>query len=117
MLARMQLFISSVQVKVEASWDSTVHDCPLLSRAISANQRVYLTVRTVVLLSHPAHMQLILRKRICVNVSGRQVSDQEALWVSVTGRADRKVTLADMLTHPVIRMLLVFVSLSHTLVR
>ncbi|XP_076027020.1 kinesin-like protein KIF13B isoform X2 [Genypterus blacodes] len=60
------------KVKVEASWDSTVHDCPQLSRAALADQRVYLTVRTVVLLSHPAHMQLILRKRICVNLTGRQ---------------------------------------------
>lgn len=36
-------------------------------------QRVYLTVRVVVQLSHPADMQLVLRKRICVNVNpGRQ---------------------------------------------
>lgn len=59
---------------MEASWDSTVHDCPQLSRAASAEQRVYLTVRVVLQLSHPAHMQLVLRKRICVNVTGRQVS-------------------------------------------
>lgn len=63
------------QVKVEASWDSTVHECPQLSRAASADQRVYLTVRAAVQLSHPAHMQLVLRKRICVNVTGRQVGD------------------------------------------
>lgn len=36
-------------------------------------QRVYLTVRVVVQLSHPADMQLVLRKRICVSVNpGRQ---------------------------------------------
>ncbi|KAM4633657.1 kinesin-like protein KIF13B isoform 2-T2 [Polymixia lowei] len=60
------------EVKAEASWDSTVHDCPQLSRGAPADQRVYLTVRAVVLLSHPAHMQLVLRKRICVNLTGRQ---------------------------------------------
>ncbi|XP_066553606.1 kinesin-like protein KIF13B isoform X2 [Amia ocellicauda] len=60
------------EVKAEASWDSTVHDCPQLSRGSGPEQRVYLTVKAVVLLSHPADMQLILRKRICVNVSGRQ---------------------------------------------
>ncbi|MEQ2191392.1 hypothetical protein XENOCAPTIV_027786, partial [Xenoophorus captivus] len=64
--------MDSYQVKVEASWDSTVHECPQLSRAASPEQRVYLTVRTVVELSHPAHMQLVLRKRICVNVTGKQ---------------------------------------------
>lgn len=74
-LERISSFPSfnGVQVKVEASWDSTVHDCPQLSRVASAEQRVYLTVRVVVQLSHPANMQLVLRKRICVNVIGRQV--------------------------------------------
>lgn len=65
------------QVKVEASWDSTVHECPQLSRAVSPDQRVYLTVHTVVQLSHPAHMHLVLRKRICVNVTGKQVGGHE----------------------------------------
>lgn len=62
------------QVKAEASWDSTVHECPQLSRGGAwPEQRVYLTVRAVVQLSHPADMQLVLRKRICVNVNpGRQ---------------------------------------------
>ncbi|XP_033504717.2 kinesin-like protein KIF13B isoform X1 [Epinephelus lanceolatus] len=66
-------------VKVEASWDSTVHECPQLSCVTSADQRVYLTVRVVVQLSHPAHMQLVLRKRICVNVTGRQGFAQSLL--------------------------------------
>lgn len=61
-------------MKAEASWDSTVHDCLQLSRGSAwPEQRVYLTVRAVVQLSHPADMQLVLRKRICVNVNpGRQ---------------------------------------------
>ncbi|XP_041815196.1 kinesin-like protein KIF13B isoform X2 [Chelmon rostratus] len=67
------------EVRVEASWDSTVHECPQLSRVGSADQRVYLTVRTVVQLSHPAHMQVVLRKRICVNVTGRQGFAQSLL--------------------------------------
>ncbi|XP_067338999.1 kinesin-like protein KIF13B isoform X2 [Channa argus] len=67
------------EVKVVASWDSTVHNCPQLSRVASAEQRVYLTVRTVVQLSHPAHMQLVLRKRICISVTGRQGFAQSLL--------------------------------------
>uniref|UniRef100_A0A674B2Q0 Kinesin family member 13B n=1 Tax=Salmo trutta TaxID=8032 RepID=A0A674B2Q0_SALTR len=63
---------SDGDVGAEASWDSTVHDCPQLSRGVSADLRVYLTVRVVVQLSHPANMQLVLRKRICVNLAGRQ---------------------------------------------
>ncbi|XP_034755681.1 kinesin-like protein KIF13B isoform X2 [Etheostoma cragini] len=67
------------EVKVDASWDSTVHKCPQLSRVMSADQRVYLTVSTVVQLSHPAQMQLVLRKRICVNVTGKQGFAQSLL--------------------------------------
>uniref|UniRef100_A0A665WE31 Kinesin family member 13Bb n=1 Tax=Echeneis naucrates TaxID=173247 RepID=A0A665WE31_ECHNA len=71
--------LNAVQVKVEASWDSTVHECPQLSRVTSADQRVYLTVRARVQLSHPTHMQLVLRKRICVSVTGRQGFAQSLL--------------------------------------
>uniref|UniRef100_A0A8C5TS17 Kinesin family member 13B n=1 Tax=Malurus cyaneus samueli TaxID=2593467 RepID=A0A8C5TS17_9PASS len=53
-------------------WDSTVHDCIQLSKGTAAEERVYLIVRATVQLSHPAEMQLVLRKRICVNVYGRQ---------------------------------------------
>nr|XP_026652854.1 kinesin-like protein KIF13B [Zonotrichia albicollis] len=60
------------EVKAEASWDSTVHDCIQLSKGTAAEERVYLIVRATVQLSHPAEMQLVLRKRICVNVYGRQ---------------------------------------------
>ncbi|KAM6464922.1 kinesin-like protein KIF13B isoform 2-T2 [Liasis olivaceus] len=60
------------EVKAEASWDSTVHNCAQLSRGTSAEQRVFLIVRVTVQLSHPAEMQLVLRKRICVNVYGKQ---------------------------------------------
>ncbi|XP_030054570.1 kinesin-like protein KIF13B [Microcaecilia unicolor] len=60
------------EVKIEASWDSTVHNCIQLSKGSGADERVYLIVRVTVHLSHPAEMQLVLRKRICVNVHGRQ---------------------------------------------
>ncbi|XP_054844262.1 kinesin-like protein KIF13B isoform X2 [Eublepharis macularius] len=63
---------SDSEVKAEASWDSTVHNCPQLSRGTVAEQRVFLIVRVTVQLSHPAEMQIVLRKRICVNIYGKQ---------------------------------------------
>ncbi|XP_044146817.1 kinesin-like protein KIF13B isoform X2 [Bufo gargarizans] len=60
------------EVKAEASWDCTVHNCPQLSKGSSADERVFLIVRVTVQLSHPAEMQLVLRKRICVNIYSRQ---------------------------------------------
>uniref|UniRef100_A0A672PB59 Kinesin-like protein KIF13B n=1 Tax=Sinocyclocheilus grahami TaxID=75366 RepID=A0A672PB59_SINGR len=67
------------EVKTEASWDCTVHDSPELNRVKGPDHRIYLTVRTMVLLSHPAQLQLVLRKRICVNLTGRQGFAQSLL--------------------------------------
>ncbi|XP_062979790.1 kinesin-like protein KIF13B isoform X2 [Elgaria multicarinata webbii] len=67
------------EAKAEASWDSTVHDCTQLSKGTAAEQRVFLIVRVTVQLSHPAEMQLVLRKRICVNVYGKQGFAQSLL--------------------------------------
>ncbi|KAK2508828.1 hypothetical protein MC885_021689 [Smutsia gigantea] len=67
------------EVKAEASWDSAVHSCPQLSKGTPADERVFLIVRGTVQLSHPADMQLVLRKRICVHVHGRQGFAQSLL--------------------------------------
>ncbi|XP_026943809.1 kinesin-like protein KIF13B isoform X2 [Sagmatias obliquidens] len=67
------------EVKAEASWDSAVHNCPQLSKGTPADERVFLIVRVTVQLSHPADMQLVLRKRICVSVHGRQGFAQSLL--------------------------------------
>uniref|UniRef100_A0A6Q2WUP0 Kinesin family member 13Bb n=1 Tax=Esox lucius TaxID=8010 RepID=A0A6Q2WUP0_ESOLU len=67
------------EVRADASWDSTVHDCPVLSRSGSPDLQVYLTVRVEVQLSHPANMPLVLRKRICVSLAGRQGWGQSLL--------------------------------------
>lgn len=67
------------EVKAEASWDSAVHSCPQLSKGTPADERVFLILRVTVQLSHPADMQLVLRKRICVHVHGRQGFAQSLL--------------------------------------
>uniref|UniRef100_A0A8C8RLW1 Kinesin family member 13B n=1 Tax=Pelusios castaneus TaxID=367368 RepID=A0A8C8RLW1_9SAUR len=67
------------EVKIEASWDSIVHNCIQLSKGTASDERVFLIVRVTVQLSHPAEMQLVLRKRICVNVYGRQGFAQSLL--------------------------------------
>ncbi|EPY83718.1 kinesin family member 13B [Camelus ferus] len=72
------------EVKAEASWDSAVHSCPQLSKGTPADERVFLIVRVTVQLSHPADMQLVLRKRICVSVHGRQVVPLNLSYYTVT---------------------------------
>ncbi|XP_004848494.1 kinesin-like protein KIF13B isoform X2 [Heterocephalus glaber] len=67
------------EAKAEASWDSAVHSCLQLSKGTPADERVFLIVRVTVQLSHPADMQLVLRKRICVHVHSRQGFAQSLL--------------------------------------
>ncbi|KAL5286205.1 KIF13B family protein [Megaselia abdita] len=55
-----------------ASWDSSMHDSQSLNRITEANERVYLILRTTVRLSYPAPMDLVLRKRLCINIFKRQ---------------------------------------------
>ncbi|MCL4123707.1 UNVERIFIED_CONTAM: hypothetical protein GTU68_014270 [Idotea baltica] len=55
-----------------ASWDSSIHDNVHLNRITQGDERVYLVVKAVVRLSHPAPMDLVLRKRICVTIYKKQ---------------------------------------------
>uniref|UniRef100_A0A0A1XLP7 Kinesin-like protein KIF13A n=1 Tax=Zeugodacus cucurbitae TaxID=28588 RepID=A0A0A1XLP7_ZEUCU len=60
-----------------ASWDSSMHDSQALNRVTEANERVYLILRTTVRLSHPAPMDLVLRKRISINIKkGPSITDR-----------------------------------------
>jgi kinesin family protein 13 len=50
-------------------WDSSIHNSPHLNKCTALNERVYLLVKVSVHLMHPAIMEVILRKRICVQIS------------------------------------------------
>ncbi|XP_030388492.1 kinesin-like protein KIF13A isoform X2 [Scaptodrosophila lebanonensis] len=60
-----------------ASWDSSMHDSQCLNRVTEANERIYLILRTTVRLSHPAPMDLVLRKRLSINIKkGQTLTDR-----------------------------------------
>nr|XP_036850088.1 kinesin-like protein KIF13A [Manis javanica] len=63
---------SGEEVSATASWDSSVHDSVHLNRVTPQNGRIYLIVKTTVQLSHPAAMELVLRKRIAANIYNKQ---------------------------------------------
>ncbi|XP_053609168.1 kinesin-like protein KIF13B isoform X3 [Plodia interpunctella] len=69
-------------VSAIASWDSSIHDSQYLNRMTEANERVYLILKVTVRLSHPAPMDLILRKRLALNIYKRQ---------SLTDRIRKKI--------------------------
>ncbi|XP_071054782.1 kinesin-like protein KIF13A isoform X3 [Onthophagus taurus] len=73
-----------------ASWDSSIHDNVHLNKVTDANDRVYLILRITIRLSHPAPMELVLRKRIALNIYKRQ---------SITDRLKRRIIRTDVITH------------------
>ncbi|XP_017772629.1 PREDICTED: kinesin-like protein KIF13B isoform X2 [Nicrophorus vespilloides] len=72
-----------------SSWDSSIHDSVNLNKVTEPNDRVYLILRTTVRLSHPAPMDLVLRKRLALNIYKRQ---------SITDRIKRKIVRSDVIT-------------------
>ncbi|XP_051262748.1 kinesin-like protein KIF13A isoform X7 [Dicentrarchus labrax] len=63
---------SDDEVSAVCSWDSSIHDSVHLNRITSPNERIYLIIKATVQLSHPASMELVLRKRIAVNIYNKQ---------------------------------------------
>nr|XP_060630864.1 kinesin-like protein KIF13A isoform X7 [Anolis sagrei ordinatus] len=63
---------SKDEVSATAAWDSSVHDSVHLNRITPQNERIYLIVKITVQLSHPAAMELMLRKRIAANIYNKQ---------------------------------------------
>lgn len=72
-----------------AAWDSSIHDSILLNRATPPNERVYLILKASIRLTHPATMDLILRKRLSINVYKKQ---------SIAERIKKKIVWQDTLT-------------------
>ncbi|XP_014475580.1 PREDICTED: kinesin-like protein KIF13A isoform X3 [Dinoponera quadriceps] len=71
-----------------AAWDSSIHDNVHLNRITDANERVFLILKTTVRLSHPAPMDLVLRKRLALNIYKRQ---------SITDRIFKRIVRTDCL--------------------
>ena len=76
-------------VSVVAAWDSSIHDSPALNRVSSTEERISLILRVAVRLSHPAVVDVILRKRISINVFKRQ---------SITDRIKKSITRSNNLS-------------------
>ncbi|KAM9807089.1 kinesin-like protein KIF13A isoform 5-T5 [Syngnathus typhle] len=79
---------SEEEVSAVCSWDSSIHDSVHLNRVTSPHERIYLILKTTVQLSHPASMELVLRKRIAVNIYNKQ---------SFTQSLKRRMSLKNML--------------------
>ncbi|XP_050097120.1 kinesin-like protein KIF13A isoform X2 [Anopheles aquasalis] len=82
------------------SWDSSIHDCAALNRTTENNERVYLILKTTVRLSHPAPMDLVLRKRLALNIYKRQ-SFADRLKKLRIGRAE-SLSLQSGVTYEVV---------------
>ncbi|XP_066259078.1 kinesin-like protein KIF13A isoform X2 [Euwallacea similis] len=72
-----------------ASWDSSIHDSQYLNKVTEPNERVYMILRVTVRLSYPATMDLVLRKRLAINVYKKQ---------SFTERIKKRIVRTDLIT-------------------
>ncbi|XP_054637397.1 kinesin-like protein KIF13A isoform X4 [Dunckerocampus dactyliophorus] len=63
---------SDEEVSAVCSWDSSIHDSVHLNRVTSPHERIYMILKATVQLSHPASMELVLRKRVAVNIYNKQ---------------------------------------------
>ncbi|CAG9759456.1 unnamed protein product [Ceutorhynchus assimilis] len=72
-----------------ASWDSSIHDSQYLNKITEPNERVYMILRITVRLSHPAPMDLVLRKRLAINIYKKQ---------SLTERIKKRIVRTDLVT-------------------
>ncbi|XP_026989078.2 kinesin-like protein KIF13A isoform X2 [Tachysurus fulvidraco] len=79
---------SDEEVCVTCSWDSSIHDSIYLNRVTAPSERIYMIIKATVQLSHPASMELVLRKRIAVNIYNKQ---------SFTQSLKRRMSLKNML--------------------
>ncbi|KAJ8415837.1 hypothetical protein AAFF_G00403940 [Aldrovandia affinis] len=79
---------SDEEILAVCSWDSSIHDSVHLNRVTSPNERIYLIIKVTVQLSHPASMELVLRKRIAVNIYNKQ---------SFTQSLKRRMSLKNLL--------------------
>ncbi|KAG5679191.1 hypothetical protein PVAND_008778 [Polypedilum vanderplanki] len=70
------------------SWDSSIHDSQSLNRVTESNERVYLILKTTVRLSHPAPMDLVLRKRLAINIYKRQSITDKLKKLRIVGKSD-----------------------------
>uniref|UniRef100_A0A1I7XXJ6 Kinesin motor domain-containing protein n=1 Tax=Steinernema glaseri TaxID=37863 RepID=A0A1I7XXJ6_9BILA len=73
-------------VSAMCSWDSSIHENVHLNRVTLSGGRVYAIVKIVVRVTHPISMDLIIRKRICLNVYKKP---------SLTGRIIKKIVGSD----------------------
>lgn len=58
----------------------------------AANERIYMILKTTVRLSHPMAMDLVLRKRIGLNIYKRQSITERLKKSKWLGRADMNIT-------------------------
>uniref|UniRef100_A0A915DQE0 Kinesin-like domain-containing protein n=1 Tax=Ditylenchus dipsaci TaxID=166011 RepID=A0A915DQE0_9BILA len=58
----------SLEMSATCSWDSSIHFCHALNRPSNAGEMVFAIINATCRLSYPFSMDLVIRKRICLNI-------------------------------------------------
>ncbi|VDN94729.1 unnamed protein product [Brugia pahangi] len=56
------------EISATCSWDSSIHENPVLNKPTEGSDHIYAIVKVTVRLTHPCEIDIILRKRICMHV-------------------------------------------------
>ncbi|VDM54943.1 unnamed protein product [Angiostrongylus costaricensis] len=76
------------ELTATCSWDSSLHNQTALNVPSTSNERVYAIIKVSVRLSHPCSMEIVLRKRVCLNIYKK---------ASLTDRIRRRIVGSDIL--------------------
>ncbi|KAE9555582.1 hypothetical protein FO519_001253 [Halicephalobus sp. NKZ332] len=74
----------TIDVSATSSWDSSIHGCQILNRVTNCGEKIYAIVKVGLKMNQPITAELVLRKRICLNVY-KKPSFTERLMKKIVG--------------------------------
>ncbi|CAD5230171.1 unnamed protein product [Bursaphelenchus okinawaensis] len=88
------------EMSVTCAWDSSLHQDQLLNRVSQNNELTYGVVRVAVRLSYPFNAELVIRKRICLNVYKKtSLKDRLMKKIGVQGTVNGTGVYYDIVAH------------------
>uniref|UniRef100_A0A1I7SLJ5 Kinesin motor domain-containing protein n=1 Tax=Bursaphelenchus xylophilus TaxID=6326 RepID=A0A1I7SLJ5_BURXY len=88
------------EMSVTCSWDSSLHQDQLLNKVPQNGELIYGIVRVAVRLSYPFNAELVIRKRICLNVYKKtSFKDRLMKKIGVQGTVNGTGVYYDIVAH------------------
>uniref|UniRef100_A0A914I7I8 Kinesin motor domain-containing protein n=1 Tax=Globodera rostochiensis TaxID=31243 RepID=A0A914I7I8_GLORO len=79
-LALLEKRVTETWLECSCPWDSSLHECPALNRNSRGNECIFLIVKLLISISHPFPTEILLRKRICLNIGEPNSAGGGTIW-------------------------------------